>query len=313
MSHKSIRIYLFHRVSGTRDKMWDPMDPLLFEKVVARLVKKYEVVQLEEYLLNPNAAGKTLKQKAAICFDDGFKDNLLYAAPILKKYGCNPSLYIVTDCITHQLPTWNYEVDYLFNHTKKDSLSFSNEIHNGHIQFSNEVERRKFGRWFKHKLKSVTGTVRKEILAEVRKQIKDVVLPSDIMLSWDEVRMLLANGWYIGSHTLSHPLLAKINDENEIMEEMKQSANIIRQQLGYNPVSISYPMGSYDDNIKAASKQAGYSIGLALGEHSQCVPISDLYEIHRIQLFNESWIKTWMRMNGYIHALKKMINGRRIR
>ncbi|MBK7956947.1 MAG: polysaccharide deacetylase family protein [Bacteroidetes bacterium] len=33
------------------------------------------------------------------CFDDGYLDNLEYAAPILAKYKVPASFYVVTDCI----------------------------------------------------------------------------------------------------------------------------------------------------------------------------------------------------------------------
>ena len=41
-------------------------------------------------------------------FDDGYKDNIEYAAPILRQFKCPASFYVVTDCIDRNVPTWTY-------------------------------------------------------------------------------------------------------------------------------------------------------------------------------------------------------------
>ena len=47
-----MRNFLFHRVHPKRDKLWDPMDPALFEKCIKYITKNYDVVSLEEYVLS---------------------------------------------------------------------------------------------------------------------------------------------------------------------------------------------------------------------------------------------------------------------
>ena len=56
-----------------------------------------------------------------ILFDDGYKDNLDFAAPILSRYQCPASFYVVTQCIDQNIPTWTYQVDYLFQYTRQTS------------------------------------------------------------------------------------------------------------------------------------------------------------------------------------------------
>ena len=75
-----VRIYSFHRISPVRDALWDPVDPKLFEKIIRYLTKNYKLVNVEDL---GNVKGDNL---ACVVFDDGYKDAMKYAVPILKKY-----------------------------------------------------------------------------------------------------------------------------------------------------------------------------------------------------------------------------------
>src|SRR5688572_24954850 len=107
-----IRNFLFHRVNPTRDKLWDPMDVRLFERCIRFISQRYRVVLFEDLVMAGN--WNISEPLATIMFDDGYKDNLEYAAPILAKFGCKASFYVVTDCISQNLPTWTYQLDFAF-------------------------------------------------------------------------------------------------------------------------------------------------------------------------------------------------------
>jgi peptidoglycan/xylan/chitin deacetylase (PgdA/CDA1 family) len=303
----TISIFLFHRVNPVRNILYDPVDPFLFEKFIITIQKKFSVVQLEEFLLNPDNITSLKKKPAAIVFDDGFKDNIDYALPILIKHKCPSSLYVVTDCINTGKPTWNFEIDHLLGNTKTTHFSFNNIAIQESVSLLNEKERIKFAVSFKQKLKSLPNSQRLDVIGDLRKQISDTEVPTNIMLNWDEVRTMYKEGVYIGSHTTSHPLLAKMNSETEIRDELNLSANDIQKELGYRPVTISYPMGSYNEKVKLVAKETGYKFGLAVDESKHDLLNGDLFAIDRIQLFNENWIKSWLRLHGYIFSIKKMI------
>ncbi|MEI2824763.1 MAG: polysaccharide deacetylase family protein, partial [Chitinophagaceae bacterium] len=68
------------------------------------------------------AAFASEKKIATVLFDDGYKDNLEMAAPILSKYKCPASFYVVTDCIDRNIPTWTYILDDRFSKTRKEKI-----------------------------------------------------------------------------------------------------------------------------------------------------------------------------------------------
>ncbi len=113
-------ILLFHRVAPFRDKMWDPMDTKLFESTLKYVKRNFNAISLNELLFDSPAY--SAKPLAAITFDDGYRDFLDYSLPLLKKYNLPASLFVVTDCIEKNIPTWTYKVDYLFENSKKLEL-----------------------------------------------------------------------------------------------------------------------------------------------------------------------------------------------
>src|SRR5687767_11633417 len=118
-----IKNFLFHRVSPQQDKLWPPMHPTLFEDIIRTLCRSHTICALENSVERgfEKAGGRPL---ATILFDDGYKDNIEYAVPILQRYQCPASFYVVTGCIDNNIPTWTYIVDHLLQNTHVQSLRF---------------------------------------------------------------------------------------------------------------------------------------------------------------------------------------------
>ena len=77
-------------------------------------------------------------------------------------------------------------------------------------------------------------------------------------LSWDELRLLRNAGWEVGSHTVSHPRLTQLNDE-ELASELSESRQHCTKEMGRPCESLAYPYGDYDARVQAAAQDAGYS------------------------------------------------------
>ncbi len=88
----------------------------------------------------------------------------------------------------------------------------------------------------------------------------DVILnkqPFNPLLNWDEASEMSHHGIEFGSHTLTHPHLAKI-DLKQAKREIFDSKAEIEHQLGVEVTTFAYPYGNYDKNVVDLIKQAGY-------------------------------------------------------
>jgi peptidoglycan/xylan/chitin deacetylase (PgdA/CDA1 family) len=72
-----------------------------------------------------------------------------------------------------------------------------------------------------------------------------------------KVRELLADGWELASHTITHPDLTTI-DATRLTAEIADSRRRLQRAFGVPVNFFCYPAGRYDDAAVAAVRQAGY-------------------------------------------------------
>ncbi|MEX2484636.1 MAG: polysaccharide deacetylase family protein [Brumimicrobium sp.] len=303
--------FLFHRVHPERDQLWDPMDPQLFEKCIRYISKKYEVVLLEDFLLEEKSFSDH-KNIATILFDDGYLDNFEYALPILEKYNIKSSFYVVTDCIDKNIPTWTHELEHLFQNTKKRVLNLDFNFLPVKLKALNAEKQNdllNFAKEIKPFLKTINHVERNKVLSEINLQLDDVELPK-IMMSWNHLKELSELGHHIGSHTVSHEMLGTVSSESTIKNELEDSRQRILEKLKKDPISISYPVGSYNQSVQKLSEETGYKLGLAVNQDEYVPNKNNLFEIQRIELYNEPWWKTRLRITNRLEKIKKIIRYR---
>ena len=82
-------------------------------------------------------------------------------------------------------------------------------------------------------------------------------------MSWEELGGLASEGWEVGSHTRSHPMLTQIDDA-ALSRELSDSRSECEDRLGRPCRTIAYPYGDLDGRVAAAARDAGYDAGATL-------------------------------------------------
>jgi len=302
-----IKNFLFHRVNPKKDILWEPMDVALFEKCIQYITKKYNVVLIEDIVFSDELFSGN--NYATIMFDDGFIDNIDYAAPILDKYKCKASFYVVTDCIEKNIPTWTYILEHSFQFTKLSDINLEFDFLPEDMRvskLSTNTERLNYVSRLKPFLKKLSHENRTFVLNHVAKYYNDVEMPL-LMMNWRDLSELKSAGHYIGSHTATHGMLGTMSNKDEIKNELLSSGNAIKKNSGYFPLTISYPVGSFNDTVKKISAEVGYKLGLAVKQKIFNPVNADLFEIPRIELYNEPWWKTRLRITNTLENIKSII------
>ena len=103
-ARRGIRILYYHSVHPHRRNETN-VRPAAFERHLRHLKKQYRVVPLEEALDLLQKKMFTGKEMV-VTFDDGYRDNVVVAAPLLRRYGMKAAFfltvgYIGTDTILH--------------------------------------------------------------------------------------------------------------------------------------------------------------------------------------------------------------------
>ena len=307
-----IRNFIFHRISPSVQDNSLEIDIQLFERCIKFISKRYQVICLEDVLLQPEIKPGR-KPFASLTFDDGYVDNIKYAAPVLEKYNCRASFYVVTKCVEENVPVWSFMLEYLFLHTHVAAVYLDKTVPEN-LRLSalpvNLAERIMYYKCLKAWLKKNPVETKEMIFTSLCEQLNDVELPN-MMMNWNDLATLRNAGHYIGSHTHTHNALTQIKDDVLLAEELLLPRALIEQNLGYQPLSIAYPFGFYDNRVKKMSAIAGYKMGIAADKHELYYKhLHNNFEIPRIALCNESWFKTKLRITNRIEQIKNIMPDR---
>jgi peptidoglycan/xylan/chitin deacetylase (PgdA/CDA1 family) len=102
------------------------------------------------------------------------------------------------------------------------------------------------------------------------------------------IRKLLAAGWELDAHTLTHPDLTKVGAA-QLQEEVAGSRAAIRKRFHVPVNFFCYPAGRYDDTVVAAVKAAGF-LGATTTNYGLARP-SDLYTLARVRIDGSDGVK----------------------
>jgi peptidoglycan/xylan/chitin deacetylase (PgdA/CDA1 family) len=97
-----------------------------------------------------------------------------------------------------------------------------------------------------------------------------------------QVRRMLADGWELGSHTLSHPDLTAVGPER-LRRELVGSREAIQREFGVTADFFCFPYGRFDAAAKAAVRAAGY-LAATTTRRRVATPGGDPFELPRISV-----------------------------
>jgi len=87
-----------------------------------------------------------------------------------------------------------------------------------------------------------------------------------VPMSWEELASLAERGWEIASHTKSHPRLPELEDDDELLAELRDSREACEHRLDRPCRTLAYPYGAEDARVVRAARAAGYTAAAALPE-----------------------------------------------
>ncbi len=85
-------------------------------------------------------------------------------------------------------------------------------------------------------------------------------------LDWSALRDVLAAGWEIGTHGVSHHALTDMSAA-DAYRELCESRDMVEQRLGLPVDSMAYPFGAVSESLVELVRQAGYerAVGMSPG------------------------------------------------
>lgn len=131
------------------------------------------------------------------------------------------------------------------------------------------------------------------------------------LMTWDQTRAIEARGVAIGSHTVTHAILAH-ETEAAARREIVESRQVLERELGHAVRTFAYPNGGpgfFLPRDEAILEESGYDVAFSMirGRHRSG---GNAFAIRRIPVGREEgWLPLFISRLAFPYDLKDALRG----
>ncbi len=276
-SGRMARILMYHNFSGSGEIDSDAVNPTALREQLTYLRDHFHVIPLA-CLFERLKTGRPLDRlTVALTIDDGRRNCYEFLFPLLKEFGIPATFFVVSSFIQREDWVWTDKVLWLSEQTSRPPELCASKIE---TLFAS--------------LNRLRPEDRTKSIADLATKM-DVCIPEEAPLkyascSWNELREMADSGLVeIGSHTMTHPILASLTDE-ESWRELTISRSQIEEAMGRQVRSFCFPngkLGDYRPSQLQQVKDAGYE-GSVVSDFGMAALGTNPYELPRIGVSGRS-------------------------
>ena len=234
-----------------------------FEKHMRFISKNYNTLSINDIIEIDSSGASWPSNSVAVTFDDGFKNNFEYAAPVLEAFNIPSVFYICAGMVNTDLMFWVDKIEDCINSTNKKTIGLKL---GEYIKFQLDTKKEKvlaienIKKYCKRTSTDIKNTVIKELIDVT--EVNPSIDHSDNykMMNWEEVAYLDANNLFtIGGHTLFHDIMTSKPLE-KLDLDVHLTLSLLEYQLGHKIEHFSYPEGQamhYNNEIITTLKKHG--------------------------------------------------------
>jgi peptidoglycan/xylan/chitin deacetylase (PgdA/CDA1 family) len=242
-------IVMLHQVLPDAPKDFEPnrilrITPDFLDQTIRQVIERgYEIISLDE--VAQRSASPDPSARPFVCFtlDDGYRDNLIHAYPVFRRYGVPFTVYIPTDYIDGKGELWWLALEQAL--ATLDHVDVSAEGGPAAMKLACSASRDKAYHAIYWWLRGIDETVARRVVRDLcRSAGIDVEgLCRDLIMSWDELRTLASDPLVtIGAHTRRHYSLARLG-AGAARAEMAEGLARLEREIGQKVKHFSFPFG----------------------------------------------------------------------
>jgi peptidoglycan/xylan/chitin deacetylase (PgdA/CDA1 family) len=299
-----LTVLFFHRVFAQRDPLM-PGEPTAadFDRWLVWLKEHFDVLPLDE-AVQMLKEHRLPRRAAAITFDDGYRDNHDVAAPLLEQHRLPATFFVTTGYLDGGI-MWNDEVAEALRRTPLQQGALPG-LDLPALDLDGMAARSNAHGQITRKLKYLNPQERQAAVREVVDALQ-ATLPDDLMMTSEQVRSLARRGFQVGAHTVTHPILTRLDDD-AAREEIRTGRDTLQTLLGRPVRLFAYPNGrdgaDFDARHRRMAREIGFDAAFST-EPASCRADDDFFALprfvpwrrdtsHRFHL--ELWRNQWRRL-----------------
>ena len=270
MKQRRCTVLLYHGVDSPEEGTpeiggeWC-VHPAEFRRQMEFLKEHFRLLPLGEVASHIETGTPFPPGSAVVSFDDGYRNNLTRAHPVLEEYGVPFSVFVATGYVgNHKSPWWEQLKQALACNTQLITLKVDSTQRHYHLAHGGERKR-----LYTEVQRLILNSPQSEedVLNELRKHLTPWPRGEDsnLFLSSEELRTLSRSPLVqIGSHSRSHASLANL-EQDEMRREVVDSKDALEEYIGKSVEYFAYPYGGpqhYSPKVIRVVREAGYRCAL---------------------------------------------------
>lgn len=249
------------------------------------LRKYYRVLRIDDVTSMLRDGVVPPPRSVIITFDDGYRDNVTVAAPLLSDFKCPATFFLTTAYIDSGAAPWFSETKWAFSQSR--CARWREPFFGSEWDLADPRQRNSARLACNLVVASCNSAQRDAYLEQLRSELASPAVPMDepIMMNWQEVRMLADAGHTIGSHSATHPNMALLSRDDAMWEAVQSRSHLV-ENVGVSAGNVfcyPNPIGSpnADTLTREVLRAAGYAAALIV-EPGGVGPDDDLFRLRRI-------------------------------
>jgi peptidoglycan/xylan/chitin deacetylase (PgdA/CDA1 family) len=235
-----LSLLIYHRVVRAADPLFlDIPDAGRFERTMLWVKQWFNVLPLP-VAVERLRLGTLPARPLSITFDDGYADNEAVALPILSRLEMPATFFIATGFLDDGGLMWNDSVIESIRSCEFDTLDLS-ALGLGVFPLGSITMRRAAIDTLLATIMHYAPSRRAESVVAIAEAAGGTV-KGNFMMSSEQIRRLSAAGMTIGGHTVTHPILARL-DPHTAKREIDEGKMRLEEIIGDRIDLFAYPSG----------------------------------------------------------------------
>jgi peptidoglycan/xylan/chitin deacetylase (PgdA/CDA1 family) len=295
---------MYHRVGACgADPHRLSVSEATFRGQIAWLRDSCRVVPLGELAGNHDTTSE--RPIVALTFDDGYRDNLTVAAPVLREFELPATFFLTTEEGRSPYHYWWDRLAHALLEVEDVAQTLTIDLPSGRRTFdtSTAAQRLQTHMMVYHAIVRLAPGKRDAIVRDVSIWAGTPTLePADRRMRWSEVSQLMTDSRFtIGAHTVQHSYLPAQSEEL-MTAELRGSRTTLQALTGSSVDTLAYPFGAYDERTVASARAAGFRLAVTCDERA-VGPADDALKLPRVEVIEESSDRFVSRIERHSHVV----------
>jgi len=206
----------------------------------------YCPVSMRQVIASVKAGSRLPSNAVTVTVDDGYRDFLLYAAPVFRAFDIPATVFVATGFLDGEMLWWD-SIEFALRQASCREVRVDGWVYPVVTPEQRTAALESIG----VHAKTLPNRARMQLIGDLVREL-GVRLPETppadyAPLRWDEVRRLSREGFEFGSHSVSHPVLSRLETPEELDREIQLSRQRLQEELGEPPAHFCYPNGQPED------------------------------------------------------------------